>query len=43
MAERKRIEEEFPTAELASPTFRRQQPDRAELVKGHNPELWTDC
>ncbi len=38
MADRKRIEEELPTAELASHDIPAQQPDGTELVKGHTPE-----
>jgi hypothetical protein len=38
MAEPKRIEEELPTAELASHDIPSKQPDGTELVKGHNPE-----
>ena len=37
MAERKRVEEELPTAELAGHDIPAQQPDRTDLVKGHNP------
>jgi hypothetical protein len=38
MAERKRIEEELPTAELASYGIPRKQPDGPKLVKGQEPE-----
>jgi hypothetical protein len=38
MAELKRIEEEFPTAELASDDIPAEQPEGPKLVKGQEPE-----
>jgi hypothetical protein len=38
MAELKRIEEEFPTAELASDDIPAKQPEGPKLVKGQEPE-----
>jgi hypothetical protein len=38
MAELKRIEEEVPTADLASPAFPAKQPEGPKLVKGQEPE-----
>ena len=38
MAELKRIEEEVPTAEFASPAFPAKEPEGPKLVKGQEPE-----
>ena len=38
MAELKRIEEELPTAELASDGIPPKQPEGPKLVKGQEPE-----
>ena len=38
MAELKRIEEEFPSSELASDDIPAKQPERPKLVKGQEPE-----